>query len=118
MLIACITELDMTYEDAFTTLSKKFNMPLIEDILNKQIPLSDFFIETNFMDQAMIPTNKRSRFDNEPSSQYKEGPLEREKWAKPEVDYLQESPYIGKGIRKPYGRIYSHNMLLLENQSP
>ena len=30
MLIACITELDMTYEDAFTTLSKKFNMPLIE----------------------------------------------------------------------------------------
>ena len=54
------------------------------------------------MDEAMIPTNKRSRFDNEPSSQYKEGPLEREKWAKPEVDYLQESLYIGKGIRKPY----------------
>lgn len=96
-------------------------MPLINDITSQNIPLSDFFLETNYMTKkAMALVNKRNRLDNDPIDfgKYIEGPLERETWKTVDDWQYQESPFIRKGTRKPYGRLYSRDMLLLENQSP
>ena len=119
MIIECMTNLGMTYEESYTKLQEYYNLPLVEDILQGKTMLSDFYKQEQiFMDTYMIDKNKRPKIEwGEPGTSTQES-FGREGWTKPSIEYQQESNFIGKGKRLPIGNIYSSSMLLLEQQKP
>lgn len=68
MLIECITELGMDSNQAYKGLEKYFNLPLVSDIEQGKIMISEFYklknIETNFMYVSMDP---RGRYAKRPT---------------------------------------------------
>jgi ribonuclease HI len=119
MIIECMLNLGMTYEESYNKLQEYYNLPLVDNIIQGKTMISDFYKqEQSFMDQDMKGQFKRGRIEWSSPGTSAENIMGREPWTKPTTTYQQESNIIGKGNRLPIGNIYSGNMLLLEQQKP
>ncbi|KAK1429589.1 hypothetical protein QVD17_11803 [Tagetes erecta] len=121
MIIECITELGMTYEESYKKLQEYYNLPLVEDISQGKTMISEFYKQEQvFMDQDMRDRKVRPRVEwsGDTSEVTSQETLGREPWAQPSISYTQESSVRGRGNRLPIGQIHSGNMLLLEKQKP
>ncbi|KAI3829487.1 hypothetical protein L1987_03612 [Smallanthus sonchifolius] len=117
MIVECMLNLKMTYEESYKKLQEDFNLPLVNSIVKGDTMISDFYKkqDNNFMNPEGKPKRNYQQYD---LGQTSNDTMGREPWTKPVTSYQQESGYNGTGRRLPIGQIYSGNMLLLEQQKP
>nr|KAJ0203254.1 hypothetical protein LSAT_V11C500251700 [Lactuca sativa] len=104
MIIECITDLGLTYEESYNKLQEYYNLPLVENILQGKTMLSDFYKkEQVFMNNDTCMTNirKRPKMEWSEPGTSTEDSIGREIWSQPTVTYTGESSYKGKEKQKP-----------------